>query len=92
MRRVSLRAVLLVCAALAIFGALLLFASANNVTVVGLERHMNKNQTDLQSRDCYITALTKENKRVAGYAPSSFCSSVKIGDTVVIKDGFVTHK
>jgi hypothetical protein len=92
MRRASLRFVLLICGVAAVFGVLLMFASTDNVTVVSLERHMAKQQNDLKSRDCYITAVTSTKKRVAGYAPSSYCSSVKIGDTVVIKDGYVTRK
>jgi hypothetical protein len=92
MRRASFKLVLLVCAVLAIWGALLTYSSVNHVTVTSLDRHMNKNQADLQSRDCFITALTYDKKRVSGYAPSSFCSSVKIGDKVVIKDGYVTQK
>jgi hypothetical protein len=92
MRRASYRVVLLVCGALAVWGALLVVSSANYVTVVSVERHMNVNQDDLKSRDCYITAITKDKRRVSGYAPSSFCSSVKAGDMVVIKDGYVTQK
>lgn len=92
MRRASFKVVLLIFAALAVFGTLLMTSSANYVTVVSMERHIAKSQSDLQSRDCYITAVTNEKKRVSGYGPSSFCSSVKKGDKVVIKDGFVTKK
>lgn len=92
MRSGSWRIVLLVALAAAVWGALLFASSANNVKVISLERHMNKVQTDLNDRDCYITGTSQSNKRVSGYAPSSFCSSVKIGDTVVIKDNIVTRK
>lgn len=83
---------LLIFAALAVLGALLISSSASYVTVVSMERHIAKSQSDLQSRDCYITAVTTEKKKVSGYGPSSFCSSVKKGDKVVIKEGFVTKK
>jgi hypothetical protein len=83
---------LLVIGALAVWGALLVMSSNEFVTVVSAERHMTMNQDDLQSRDCYITALTKTKTQVSGYAPSSFCSSVRIGDKVVIKDGYVIRK
>lgn len=91
-RRASLKPALLILLALAVWGALLVVSSNNYVKVISLERHMSMNQSDLKSRDCYITALTKDNKRVSGYAPSSYCTSVEIGDSVVIKDGFVTKK
>lgn len=92
MRRGSFRFLVLVILGAAVLGGLLFAASSNNVKVVSLGRQMNKFQTELQDRDCYITGLDRNNKKVSGYAPSSFCSSVKIGDTVVIKDGEVTGK
>lgn len=92
MKRASWRVVLLVCGIVAVWGALLMFSSANNVTVVSSERHISKQKNDLKSRDCYITGVNSNKKLVSGYGPSSFCSSVKTGDTVVIKDGYVTHK
>ena len=92
MRRVPFKILLLVVVAVAVWGTLLMSSTSNNATVLTVERHMNKNQNDLKSRDCYITGLTKEKKHVAGYAPSSFCTSVKKGDTVVIEDGYVVRK
>ena len=92
MRRAPLKFMLLVIGALAVWGALLVMSSNDLVTVVSAERNMNANQDDLQSRDCYITALTKKKTRVSGYAPSSYCASVKAGDKVIIKDGFVIRK
>lgn len=92
MKRGSIRFIVLTVLGAAIWGGLLFASSGNNVKVTGLERQMNKVQTDLQERDCYITGLDRNNKPVSGYAPSSFCSSVSVGDTVVIKDGIVTRK
>lgn len=92
MKRGLWKASLLVVTITAVFGALLFASSADNVKVISMERHMNKIQTGLNDRDCYITGLSQSNKRVSGYAPSSFCSSVKIGDTVVIKENIVTRK
>lgn len=92
MRRAPFKLLLLIIVGAAVWGALLFASSSDNVKVVSLERNMSKNQTDLHNRDCFITGLNQKNKRVSGYAPSSFCSSVKAGDTVIIKDGIVTRK
>lgn len=92
MKRAPLRVIFLVIGAVAIWGALLFFAAASQVTVVSTERHISQGQKDFHQRDCYVVAKDSQSKKVTGYGPSSFCTSLKKGDKITIKDGFVTKK
>ena len=74
------------------WGALLLNSANSYATVTSVQRHIEKRMTDIHGRDCFITAKTSDGKNVSGYGPASYCSSVSIGDKVIIKDGIVTQK
>lgn len=78
--------------ACAVIGACLFTAANSYSTVVLVERHMNRQMTDLDEKDCYIKATTSDDKLVSGYGPSSYCYSIKIGDDVLIKDGVVSKR
>ena len=82
--------VLGVAACAAVIGVLIVLTTANNVTVIRLERNMEMSQSGMDNKDCHITGFTPEHNLVSGYGPSSYCTSVKVGDTVTIRDGVVT--
>lgn len=92
MRRTPFKTLLLVVGAAVIWGILLISAHENYVTVVKVERNMSKSGSSLQNHDCLITAKTDNNKRMSGYGPSSYCTSLKAGDKIIIENGSVTRK
>lgn len=83
---------MLIIGALAIWGALLYVSANSYSTVTGFVRHMDKPMTDIYERDCYIKAVTAQDKIVSGYGPSSYCASLKVGDKVKIENGVVEKR
>ena len=68
--------------------ALFVWLSDQELHVVEAHRVINEN-SDIDNRDCLVTAKAKDGVPVRGYAEASACTYLQMGDVVKIEDGFV---
>lgn len=80
--------IIVVVAALAVWGAVIFNASQEVHTVVSTERKMNINP-GLKQEDCWVQ-LSSANGEVTGLlTKSSYCVSLNPGDKVLVVDGAI---
>lgn len=73
---------------LVVYGAFLLISYNQEVTVVNLVRTIT-DTSDLDDRDCLITAQDSTNKYVKAYAEAEACTYLEVGDRVRFEDGYL---
>jgi hypothetical protein len=79
---------ILVAVVIAAWVCVLFWSHSQELHIVKLQRVMS-HSTSADPKDCLVVAQAGNGPMVQGYAPSSECTSLQLGDVVRIENGEV---